>query len=226
MIEQNIRDISVEIFQVLIDNHIPLDSGSFEGIQDKTAYVKFAIKLKNINLLELFLTNNAPLEDYEVLNKTCYFEDPTLQYHPLPALFYAVDERKNADDLRMIEMLLRYGAKLNFQDQVNLPHDTLSKLNIVLYVIRTWNYTLKDFKLLINLFCKYGLKINYDEHDSRYTILKHDDAVETYTSTTTLLRGMFEYYKENNAWKRAKIMYGYVRFLEYRSQNNIKSLVN
>jgi hypothetical protein len=211
---------------VLIDNHLPLDNGTFEGIQDKTAYVKFAIMMKNINLLELLLTKNAPLEDFEVLNKACYFKNHSLEYYPFPPIFFAIHESENADDLKMIEILLRYGAKLNFQDQVNLPHDTLSKLNIVLYLIRTLNYNLEDLSLLINLFCKYGLKINYDKSDAQYKILTHHGVMETYTSTTTFLRGMIEYYENNNAWDMAEMISGYVDFLEYKTKSNLKSLMD
>jgi hypothetical protein len=211
MIEQNIQDISIEIFQVLIDNHIPLDTGTFEGIQDKTAYVKFAIRMKNINLLELLLTKNVPLQDFEVLSKACYFEDHTLQYYPLPPLFYAVDKCKDSFDLTMIEMLLQYGAKLNFQDQVNLPQDTLSKLNIVFHLVHVWEYTLEGFSLFINLFCKLGLKIVYENSDG-----------STDTRTITVLRTLAENYQIRNELQNAAQVSDYADFLEYKTKKKSK----
>jgi hypothetical protein len=189
---------------VLLDNDISFDTGYFHGIKDKTAFVKYAILMKNFDLLEFLLKNNACLIDLEILRA-----DFDLDF--LPPLHYAVLKYKNIDDLKLITILLQYGSKVNFHDCTHIFWTLKIKLNMVFFVLFSRKFTTAEITMLLEIFDQFGLNIiTWNSVGLNYT-------------TIQVLEYMVKDLLKTNEFHNALCVNHVVNFLNYQIEKKTKS---
>lgn len=106
----NTNEISLEIVELLLESS--LTNGPFASLKGKTAYIKKAIDLNNLELLKIILKYTPEIAHIGEFVLAHFSQ----LLNCLPPLQYAIFTYRDRETLKMIALLLQYGAPFDIRN--------------------------------------------------------------------------------------------------------------